>query len=58
MSVSPPLNEMTCDNCGKKIAEVKMTDGIVSIVCPKCGVKNTHETKPKSIQNAAGQKVE
>ncbi len=37
MVTSSTLNPMTCDNCGKKLAEVKIKDGTVSIKCSKCG---------------------
>lgn len=47
MDTAPVLNTMTCNNCGKKIAEVKMKDGVVSIKCDKCGTINVQETKPK-----------
>lgn len=39
-----PLNTMTCSNCGKKLAEVKMKDGVISIKC-KCGTVNTYSTQ-------------
>lgn len=46
------LNTMSCSNCGKKIGEIKIVEGIVSIICPKCGTKNTQEVKPtKTVQN-------
>ncbi len=41
----PALNSMTCNNCGKKLAEIKVKEGTISIKC-KCGVVNTFETKP------------
>lgn len=48
------LNPMTCNNCGKKIAEVKIKEGLVSIICPKCGTLNVQETKTtKSVKNAS-----
>ena len=43
---SSVLNPMTCANCGKKLAEIKVTAGIVSIKCHKCGIVNVQETKP------------
>jgi len=43
------LNSMTCNNCGKKLAEIKVKDGTVSIKCNKCGTLNVQETKP--VQN-------
>lgn len=46
MGNTPALNSMTCNTCGKKIAEIKMEKGIVSIICPKCGALNVQETKP------------
>lgn len=42
----PDLISVTCNNCGKKIAEVRIKDGVFSIICPKCGVLNIQETKP------------
>lgn len=50
MGSTPSLNSMTCNSCGKKIAEVKLQEGVVSIVCPKCGTVNIQESKP--TQNA------
>ncbi len=50
MAIIPALNSMTCNSCGKKIAEVKLEKGIVSIICPKCGTLNVQESKP--TQNA------
>ena len=53
MDTTPALNSMTCNSCGKKIAEVKLEKGIVSIICPKCGTVNIQETKPtSSVKNA------
>lgn len=43
MEFSPPLNTMTCNNCGKKLAEIKIRDGVVSIKC-KCGTVNVQQT--------------
>lgn len=40
------LNSMSCNNCGKKLAEIKIEKGVVSIKCSKCGVVNIQETKP------------
>ncbi len=37
---------MTCNNCGKKLAETKIEKGVISIKCSKCGVINIQETKP------------
>ena len=39
------MNPIVCNNCGKKIGEVKMTQGIVSVKCGKCGTINTVESK-------------
>ena len=47
------LISMRCQNCGKKLAEVKMSDGIISIKCGKCGVENIIETKPPSGKTAS-----
>lgn len=44
------LNPMTCNNCGKKLAEIKVKDGIVSIKC-KCGYLNTIEIKQTQSVN-------
>lgn len=47
------LVPITCNNCGKKLGEAKLVDGIVSIKCTKCGTVNTQQTKPaKSGQTA------
>lgn len=43
------LNPMTCNNCGKKLAEVKMEKGIVSIKC-KCGTINKIEINTPSVK--------
>ena len=50
MGTIPALIPMTCNNCGKKIAEVKVKEGVVSIICPKCGTLNVQESK--TVQNA------
>lgn len=39
------LITMTCGSCGRKLAEIKIKEGIVQIKCNKCGVLNTQETK-------------
>lgn len=52
MAHPPDLVPMTCQNCGKKIAEVKIKDGTVSVKCNKCGVVNTISTA--STQSATG----
>lgn len=39
------LNSMICSNCGKKLAEIRVKDGVVSIKC-KCSHINTVEIKP------------
>jgi phage FluMu protein Com len=44
MGIQPDLVSMTCNNCGKKLAEVKVKDGIVSIKCSKCGTLNIVST--------------
>jgi len=46
MDTNKQLIPVLCKNCGKKIGEVKMKDGIVSIKCGKCGTTNVQETKP------------
>ena len=43
------LNSMICNNCGKKLAEIKIEKGVISIKC-KCGTVNVQESKP--TQNA------
>jgi len=48
MVTSIPLNSMTCNNCGKKLAEIRIKEGIVSIKC-KCGTVNVQETKTTQI---------
>lgn len=54
MAINTALNSMTCNNCGKKLAELKVKDGIVSIICAKCGTLNVQETKAtKSVKNTS-----
>lgn len=43
-----PLIPITCKSCGRRIGDIKMKEGIVSIVCPKCSTTNVIETKPKT----------
>ena len=50
----PALNSMSCNNCGKKLAEIKVKDGVVSIKCGKCGVLNVQETKPTQTTKSSG----
>ncbi len=45
MDIKAVLNSMTCNNCGKKLADIKIKEGIVSIKCGKCGTVNVQETK-------------
>lgn len=45
MDSTPALNSMTCNNCGRKLAEIKIKEGVISIKCPKCGVVNKQESK-------------
>lgn len=40
------LVAMTCNNCGKKLGEIKIKEGTVAIKCDKCGTINVQETKP------------
>lgn len=55
MNECQDLNSMKCGNCGKKIAEIKIKDGVVSIICPKCGTKNVQETKAtENVKNVSG----
>lgn len=55
MDATPALNSMVCNGCGKKLAETKIKDGIVSIICGKCGTLNTLEKKStQSVQNTSG----
>ena len=51
--VSTVLNPMTCVNCGKKLAEVKLEIAIVSIKCSKCGVVN--EITTSTVKNGNSQ---
>lgn len=44
MCTTKPLIPILCSNCGKKLGEVNMKDGVVSIKC-KCGTLNVIETK-------------
>lgn len=41
---TPKLIPILCTNCGKKIGEAKLQQGIVSIKC-KCGVTNIIRTE-------------
>lgn len=51
------LVTMTCNNCGKKLAELKIKDGIVSIKCNKCGTMNVQEsTTTKNVKNVSSNK--
>lgn len=50
---NPALNPMTCANCGKKLAEIKVKDGVVSIKCHKCGTLNVQDTKPTKSNQIA-----
>lgn len=53
MDKTVSLNSMTCNNCGKKLAEIKVEVGIVSIKC-KCGTVNVQETKAtKNVLNVS-----
>ena len=49
MGIVTSLNTMTCNNCGRKLAEFKIREGVVSIKCNKCGVVNVQETKNTEI---------
>jgi phage FluMu protein Com len=49
MNNLPVLNTMKCDNCGKKLAEIKITEGIVAVKCTKCGKVNIHESAAVKI---------
>ncbi len=54
MCPTSDLITMTCGNCGRKLAEIKIKDGIVQIKCNKCGVLNTQETKiTQTIKNGS-----
>ncbi len=54
MGTISELNPMTCNNCGKKLAEIKIKDGVVSIKCGKCGTVNVQQTKTtQSIQHTS-----
>lgn len=52
-------NEIRCSSCGKKLAEAKITDGFVSILC-KCGVTNLITATPekKEVTQVAPEKRE
>ncbi len=54
MGISSELVSMTCVNCGKKLAEVKLKDGVISIKCGKCGVVNTTESTTKNAKSVKG----
>ncbi len=53
MEITPALNPMTCVNCGKKLAEIKVKDGVVSIKC-KCGHINKFEIRPTQSTQSTG----
>lgn len=44
MDALKDLTPIRCNNCGKKLAEAKIKEGIVSIKC-KCGSVNILEKK-------------
>jgi phage FluMu protein Com len=46
-------NDIRCTSCGKKIAEAKITDGFVSILC-KCGTTNLITATPEKKEREAG----
>jgi phage FluMu protein Com len=46
------LNPMICNSCGKKLAEIKIKEGVVSIKC-KCGTVNVQETKTTQIAKSS-----
>ena len=52
MDIPSDLIPIRCSNCGKKIGEVKMIIGTVSIVCPKCKTVNIHTTKSTQSTNS------
>lgn len=49
MGIDTELNTMSCNNCGRKLAEIKIRQGVVSIKCNKCGIVNVQETKNTEI---------
>lgn len=51
MVTATTLNPMTCVNCGKKLAEVKIKDGTVSVKC-KCGTINVITTSTTKSSNS------
>ena len=44
------LKSFNCISCGKKLAEVKIIEGVVAIKCSKCGTMNVKETEIKTIK--------
>lgn len=44
---------MLCKSCGKKLAEVIIKEGVVSIKCGKCGTLNQLETTKKEINTSS-----
>lgn len=48
MGTAPDLNTMICSNCGKKLAEIKIKEGTVSVKC-KCGTLNVFTTSTTKI---------
>ena len=53
MDILKDLIPMRCKNCGKKLGEVKMKEGVVAIKC-KCGTVNVLETKTTSTTSTKG----
>ncbi len=52
MGNPPNLVAMTCASCGKKLAEVKIKDGTVSVKCTKCGTINIVTTQTAQSSNS------
>ena len=44
------MNTLTCSNCGKTLAKVKMDNGEVEIKCSKCGTTNSVKAKKEEIK--------
>lgn len=45
------IPKVNCVNCGWTVAEARIKDGIVVVICKQCGVKNTVEARPKHDQS-------
>lgn len=44
------MNTFICTNCGKKLAELRIKEGIFTIRCHKCGTLNKVEIEKSEPQ--------